>query len=323
MMDEHSFEQGGPRGQRPGTPAPVPTGAAAVHCAVSFSEVEPLVRFAASVGAGAPDGTAGLAASAPEWAALLAARPPLRLQFGNEFCQRLLPSIAALERALGAASAAGLAFGLVLPMLTDAGIERAERLLGRLPPDTEVTVNDWGVLRRLARGFPALRATAGRLLCRMLKEPRAPSAAYLHLGGHGFATPGLQTLLERFGIERVEVDVPPFVQADDLRGSSRQLSVHAPLGFATTGRICRIGNLRCSAARQFATGHTCARECLSYWSELSIARRAGSESLRLLQRGNTIFYRHSVPMARALAAVLAAGAADRLVLPGEGLPCGS
>jgi len=202
-------------------------------------------------------------------------------------------------------------------MLTDEGMDEADLLLGLLPEGTEVTVNDWGLMRRLTRRFPQLRPVAGRLLCKMLKEPRAPSAAYMKLGGHGFMTPGFKKLLRRFGVSRLEIDLAPFARSADLCGPQGRVSVHAPFGFATTGRICRIGNLHRPMARKFATGHTCARECLTYWCELSARRGPDEARMRILQRGNTIFYRHTAAMSATLAAATAAGSVDRIIVSGD------
>lgn len=288
-----------------------------VQWALSFTEPEPLVRCVTGLCDAGTDWSGLFGLDSQEWASLPGPRRIARIHFGNEFCQRLLPSVRALQTALGATAASGLDFGFALPALTDDGLEEADTLLGLLPEGTEVAVNDWGLMRRLTRRFPGLRPTAGRLLCRMLKEPRAPSAAYRELGGRGFMTPGLERLLERFGVSRLEIDVPPFARCTDLWAPRGRISVHAPFGFATTGRICRIGNLHRPMERKFVTGHTCARECLRYWCELSARQKPGEATMRIFQHGNTIFYRHTAAMAQVLAAAVAAGSIDRIVIAGN------
>ncbi len=317
MTDGQAAAEPGTQLQAPGEAVRAAGGRAALEWAVSFTEAERLIRFAEGLRAADTDWPErlGLGGSGP--GVLAGGRRPTRIHFGNEFCQRLLPSPAVLDSALGAAAASGLAFGFVLPVLTDAGLETADRLLQRLPEGTEVSVNDWGLMRRLSRRFPGLRPTAGRLLCRMLKEPRAPSAAYLQLGGRGFMTPGLERLLDRFGVERLEIDVPPFARGQDLYAPRGRLSVHAPFGFVTTGRICRIGNLHRPMEHKFAAGHTCARECLAYWCELTPGRGPDEAKMSIFQRGNTIFYRHTTAMDEALAGAIAAGSIDRLVISGD------
>lgn len=291
--------------------------ATAVQWAVSFTAAQPLVHFVTLLRDAGTDWSALFGLDSREWTPLLDHPRVARIHFGNEFCQRLLPSVRALRTALDTTALSGLEFGFVLPMLTDDGLEEADVLLGMLPGGTEVTVNDWGLMRRLERRFPGLRPTAGRLLCRMLKEPRAPSSAYLELGGHGFMTPGLHRLLDRLGVTRLEIDVPPFARSRDLCAPRGRISVHAPFGFATTGRICRIGNLHRPMERKFATGHTCARECLGYGCELSARQAPDDGKIRIFQRGNTIFYRHTAAMAQALAGAVMAGSIDRIVISGD------
>ncbi len=307
----------GTQPQAPGGAAAAAGGPAALEWAVSFTETERLIRFAEGLGAAGSDWPERFGLGWTGQSMLPGGRRLMRIHFGNEFCQRLLPSPTVLETVLGAVGASGLGFGLVLPVLTDEGLEKADRLLQRLPEGTEVSVNDWGLMRRLTRSFPRLRPTAGRLLCKMLKEPRAPSAAYLQLGGRGFMTPGLERLLERFGVDRLEIDVPPFARGQELSVPRGRLSVHAPFGFVTTGRICRIGNLHRPVEHKFAAGHTCARECLAYWCELSPGRGPDEAKMSIFQRGNTIFYRHTTAMNEALAAAMAAGSMDRLVISGD------
>ena len=292
--------------------------AASLQTAVSFTDTQRLVRFLERLTAGsAANWPRLLGLEAGEFATLTGGRNVSRIHFGNEFCERLLPSRTKVETALKTATACGLGFGLALPILTDEGIAQADELLGAMPDGTEVTVNDWGLMRRMGRRFPALRAIAGRLLCKILKEPRVPSATYMELGGHGFMTPGLEALFARMGVGRVEIDVPPFARTQDLSAPRLRVSAHVPFGFATTGRICRIGNLRQPGARKFATDHSCARECLTYLTGMTAPREPGNDPMVIFQRGNTTFYRHTAAMTAALAEAVAAGTVDRVVISGD------
>ncbi|MDP7294889.1 MAG: hypothetical protein QGG24_06170, partial [Vicinamibacterales bacterium] len=55
-----------------------------------------------------------------------------RVYLGNEFCERLIPSVQLLERAHTAAAERGLALTLLTPYVTDDGIDRLRPLLSRL-----------------------------------------------------------------------------------------------------------------------------------------------------------------------------------------------
>ncbi len=236
------------------------------------------------------------------------------LHYGSEFCEHLIPGPRALGAALATAEAAGLALCLLTPMVSDRGLRRVRALLARLPAGSEVVANDWGVLGVLRDEFPALVPAAGRQLCKMVKDPRLPSAAWTRLTPHGVHSAPFLALLERLGVARLEVDVPPFARLDDLRGRGLPLAVHAPFGYATRARICKIGCLRLPAAERFAPGHRCRKECLRYVERLD---RGAEHDLPTLRRGNTVLYRHGAEMTRTLAAALGHGDVARLVIAGD------
>ncbi|HEY5719865.1 MAG TPA: hypothetical protein VIW02_05745, partial [Gammaproteobacteria bacterium] len=239
------------------------------------------------------------------------------IQLGNAFCERLLPEPAALAQLVRCARERGLTVGLLTPPLDDAGIDRVRRLLDELPAGAEVIANDLGVLRLLARVRPDLVAVAGRMLSRMVKDPRLPSAEWAGLYPHGIDAAPLQALFDRFGVARQEIDVAPFARPESFRVRGRPLAVHAPFGFALTGRSCQIGSLHLPDPQKFAPGHPCRRECLAYVTRLHRPPGIGAGDLETFQRGNSMFYRHAPAMARSLALALAAGDVAHLVLPGD------
>lgn len=242
--------------------------------------------------------------------------PATRLHFGSEFCETLLPNEAQLGRATEAARAGGLALTLVTPILSDAGIGRLRRLLAALVPGAEVVANDWGTLRLIRRERPDLVPVAGRMICKMVKDPRLPSAEWARLYPHGIHSGPFAAVLDRLGVGRIEMDVPPFADIADFRSGRFKVSVHAPYGFSVKGRSCRIGSLHQPEADKFATGHACGRECLTFVGDLSRPELGGND-LATFQRGNTVFYRHSAAMGRAVAAALADGWIDRIIVSGD------
>jgi len=247
----------------------------------------------------------------------LSDRTIARLYLGNEFCETLLPRPGGLERALRCADAAGVPVTLLTPMLSDEGHDRLRALLPRLPEDSEVVANDWGTLALLRREHPRLRPVIGRLLCKMIKDPRLPSAEWARLYPHGIFSEPFRRMVEGFGVQRIEIDVPPYVQAEDLRCDGLSLSVHAPYGFATKGRACKIGSLGLEDGAKFAIGHSCRKECLTHVGVLEREGGAASADLRTFQRGTTVFYRHSPAMAQAVRDAAARGWIDRIVLSGD------
>jgi hypothetical protein len=247
----------------------------------------------------------------------LTARPVGRLHLGNEFCERLIPSPTLLKRTIGVADAAGLALTLATPSVPDAGLARLRRLFRMLPEGAEAVVNDYGVLRLLAREFPALEPVAGRQLCKMIKDPRLPTEQWARLNPPGLGSPVFEDILGRFGVRRAEVDVPPFARPTDLKAGGMALSVHAPFGYAVRGRVCRIGSLRFEGAAKFRPDQACAKECLRYACRLTRPADRGRHDLDSFQRGNSIFYRHDAGMRDAMWRAMENGWIDRIVLPGN------
>ncbi len=238
--------------------------------------------------------------------------PLAQLRLGSEFCERLLPATADLERLLAVADGLGVAAALVTPMVGDAGLAQLQRLLARLPAGSEVIVNDWGVLQRVADGFGALRPVAGRLLCKMVKDPRLESPVWARLYPGHAGSAALVALLRRFAVTRLEMDVPPFARAGDLEVEGLELGVHAEVGFAAKGRVCQIGSLHQPTARKFAPGHGCRHECLDYLQPMRRDSAHGRE-LPTAHWGNTLLYAHDDGMRAALAGAAADGRVARVI----------
>ena len=239
--------------------------------------------------------------------------PVRRIHLGNEFCDRLLPEIRCLKSCL---TDPRYAVTLALPLLSDIGIRRTTPLLEAMPPGHEVIVNDWGALRLLRRSYPDLIPVAGRLLCKQIKDPRLPSGEWSRLYPTGIFSDPFSDLLGDYGMDRMEVDVPPHAQATELQSARLHLSAHLLYGYSLKGRMCKIGSLRLPESNRFQPGHGCGRECLDY-VELTARQDQTANELPTFQRGNTRFYRHDRSMTGAVLGAVKQGWIDRLVIHGD------
>ncbi len=240
-----------------------------------------------------------------------------RLHFGSEFCETLLPGESQLRQAVEAATAGGIRLSLVTAPASDAGLRQIATLIELLPPGSEVIANDWGVLRLLRDFRPALAPVAGRILCKMVKDPRLPSPEWAKLYPHGVHSRYFAAMLTRLGVKRIEMDVPPFAEPGDFHGLGPAISVHSPFGFSVRGRSCRPGSLNLPPERKFTVAPSCRRECLVYIDRMSRREGASERDLPTFQRGHTMFYRHSPEMSAALATAVAQGRVDRVILSGD------
>jgi hypothetical protein len=264
----------------------------------------------------------GRSAGAQPWRAALCEHDPLlplidglrprSVYFGSEFCEFLLPSADVLKRALHLAEQAQCAFALLTPIASDGVIARLGELLPLLPAGSELIVNDWGAAAFAQREFTGLRLAAGRMLCKMIKDPRLDNAVWAELYPHGLGGRSFHALLDKLGIGRIELDVPPHARPQVFASLGREAAVHAPYAYATKGRICKIGSLALAPAQKFAPGRECRRECLRYAATMQ--RPGKSADLDTEQRGNAMFYRHTPAMSAAAAAAIAQGWVQRVVL---------
>lgn len=311
-------------------PAPPPAGmsatsppamaalpASGVAIAVAMVRPRALERLGADAQARAAFWTATLHDQA--LAAWLAPLRPTRLHVGSEFCERLLPEPELLARTLAEASAAGLEVCLLTPVASPEVLRALDALFALLPPGAEVVVNDWGVALRLRERHPLLQAVAGRILCRMLKDPRLGNPQYAPPAAHGFASPWQQRLFGRVGIARVEMDMPLFATADSFNDVPLPLGVHLPFAFVAKGRICRTAGLARPGPERFAPRPFCHHECLGLAARTARAREGMHDAWETLHVGNTMFCRHSAASLGALATAVAAGRVARLIVPGEAL----
>jgi hypothetical protein len=245
------------------------------------------------------------------------------LYFGSEFCEHLLPDAAELARALKLARQRALRLVLATPVANDTLLERLAELLPLLPAGSEVLANDWGVASLVHRDFPGLRVVAGRQLSKMIKDPRLPGEQWAQLYPAGFRAERQLRILHSLGIERIELDVPPFAGSDFFASPGVTLALHAPYAYVAKGRLCKVGSLAQPAALKFAPGGACRRECLGVVEveggqpgQPGAGGKCGASrnSLRTAQRGTTMFYRYDAALLAAAAEAVRERRVSRLVL---------
>ena len=69
-----------------------------------------------------------------------------RLYFGNEFCQRLIPSPQEVDQVMDFAQEHHIALSLVTPYVTNEGLKKWKTLIEKVAegnPQSEVVFNDW------------------------------------------------------------------------------------------------------------------------------------------------------------------------------------
>ena len=239
-------------------------------------------------------------------AARAAFGPPrfTRLYYGTEFCERLVPTVSHVRQAYEAAAARRLGVSLLTPYLTDAGLDRLRPVFDWLADledsSIEVVVNDWGTLHVLRRDFPGLRPILGRLMNRLLRDPRiagefagsgAPVPAVTALRQSSVSAAVFRRFLTRHAIARVEFD--NLFQGLDMDFGALNLaaSLYIPYGYVATGRVCPIGSLRLPATQKFDVESPCRQECRLYTLRFVYADSPfENRDQEFFEQGNTYFY---------------------------------
>jgi hypothetical protein len=249
-----------------------------------------------------------------------------RCAFGNEFCEHLIPSSAALEAALAAAQARHLKFTFLTPYVSDAGIARLRSLLDLLAQceEVEVVFNDWGTLNLLRRDYPGLIPVQGRLLNKSLRDPRitpmyaaapAPASALAVLQRSNLDCASYTSLLARFGVSCVEMDNLPQGNNLDFAESGIKINLYLPFGLITTSRICLAAALHYRKPDKFQPGAPCRHECQTHILEYAYTNSPfGNRNQKFYLKGNTYFYAHTEAMIRALLEQARGGTIARLTL---------
>jgi len=245
-----------------------------------------------------------------------------RIYFGNEFCQRMIPSRRDLQQALRFTRKKGLDLSFVTPYVTNQGLRKLKNLFDLLSStglSGEVIVNDWGVLNLLSRNYPGLSPVLGRLLTkqkrgprlerllkrdgrpRLIRDPHSPKTNYLvfqkrlpldldyYYKGSNAASVGLiHNYLIEHGVNRIELD-------NTVQGLSLQLpqgeisaSLYLPYIYIATTFFCPSAGCD-QKKKSLLKIRPCTKQCQKYIFKL----RHKSIPKTLFLKGNTVFYKHS------------------------------
>jgi hypothetical protein len=230
-------------------------------------------------------------------------RSAKRIYIGDEFCPHRLPHVNELKFFFDFARKTQSSLTLLTPFFTDEELEKYGAVfdyLERCPVEIQVVANDLGFLRYIKDRYPSLPMAVGRLLNRGFKDPRLPDKT-MHqqvseeqrslLTDCTFLQPEFQGLMKGLGIERVERDLLPYDKGDAFGIPEMDTSVYFPYGYFTTGRVCWVSSFNRLASRKFVPGKDCTQPC----NDLTFLSRDNESPFRIVQNGNTFFYRYTLP----------------------------
>ncbi|MEE8382717.1 MAG: hypothetical protein V3R78_12670 [Thermodesulfobacteriota bacterium] len=225
--------------------------------------------------------------------------PPFtRIYFGNEFCERLLPSAQDINQVMDFAQEHKIPFSLVTPYVTNEGLKKWKEIIEKVAevnPKSEVIFNDWGILRALRGISTELAPVLGRLMTKIKRGPRLmnvmdtlPEDAIKHLQSTNLSIKVYRKFLLEKGITRAELDYPlQDIKLNDVRPDIH-LSLYIPFVYVTTTRFCLTASCDIPEKKGMVGIFSCKKECQKYTFALDNPIMPCS----LIRKGNTIFYKN-------------------------------
>lgn len=172
-----------------------------------------------------------------------------RLYYGMEFCERLIPPKEELNKIIKFVTEKKVGFTFVTPYVTEDYLKKIEYLLERVEkkaPNSEVVINDWGVLNVLNKKYGTLKPVLGRLLNKMKREPRVlnmlsklSKECTTELKTPEVTVDSFKKVLKENNIGRIEFDnVLQGIESINLKGYGFSGSLYYPFAYVTTTRLC-------------------------------------------------------------------------------------
>ncbi|MBN1492810.1 MAG: hypothetical protein JW938_01535 [Candidatus Omnitrophica bacterium] len=245
-----------------------------------------------------------------------------RLYYGNEFCERLIPSLRDLQTVIHYTKQSRLAFSLVSPCVTNSGLEELQVLFEYLKSEDitcEVIVNDWGVLSLVNSKYRNLIPVLGRLLTKQKRGPRIisllkrevtprlmvdyinpgkrtiliqkplPSGVDPYYKGSNTASvPIIHDFLISQRISRIELDNTEQGLSLALPKDKIGASVYVPYVYISTTFYCLTAGCE-EKEKSLLRIRACAKECQRYIFKL----RHRTMPKIIYLRGNTQFYKNA------------------------------
>lgn len=225
--------------------------------------------------------------------------------FGNEFCEKLMPSVTDILECYYRCNDLQLSFTLVTPLVSDLGLQQLEdifQVLAQHQLSLDIVFNDWGVCKLLDERYPQWQKRVGRTLDKMIREPRLNDADYQGMRASVRAfmqeppcfADSYRQVLQQFHVHGVELDCVPQgydVASEQWNLPNLQTSLYFPFYCITSGRLCMMKALGQPPEMKWNLESPCACLCQQYNQVMQkfMLRNGKKAKLRLLRKGNAVF----------------------------------
>ena len=227
-----------------------------------------------------------------------------RLYFGNEFCEKKIPSLYETQTALEACHINGWEFTLLLPPMSTRCLSQMAKVVETVTANChiEIVCNSWGSIH-FFRTMPNVTLVLGRLLNKIKHDPflyeqmdeivetykeryHFPDADVDSIKNYYLQSnvniPVFNQLLLESGVKRIETDLP----YQKLNDSRFHYTLYHPIQYVTLGRYCLWGAMNITKDEQkFRPDQSCGQVCETYVSRL----HSYDTNLNLFSKGCAIF----------------------------------
>lgn len=229
------------------------------------------------------------------------------IYFGQETCENLIPTLKFVEQAVEYCNAKEYLFTFATPYVGPKGMEKLRKIFTYLDenaPDSEVVVNDYGVLHLLDTEFKNLTPVLGRLLIKMKRDPRFSLSGFEianveiknlkrievnqaeALQGSSLELSVYQEFLKEKGVERVGIDtVSQGVNSKALKKWGLPVDLYWPWTYITSNRSCTIAAYTQPGKETHPTDEPCNFQCKKY----EFAFKSDKKMLPSVARGNAVW----------------------------------
>lgn len=233
-----------------------------------------------------------------------------RLYFGQEFCENLTPTADEVEQAFYYSKQFGWNFTYVTGgYQTEAGNEKIMKNLAKLhelDPESEVVVNDWGILYRISHDYPQFKIVLGRQANKQTRmnlftRPGANPPVYVQgldtdeseirrsqiraFADIAVNNPDYLELLKSLGVTNIDLDMTPQGLRRPEDGWEMTLGYYYPWAFIATGRNCPTAGVAEPQRTYVMTDRQCGRPCQRY----NCSPQLIQFEQPLIQRGPALF----------------------------------
>lgn len=232
--------------------------------------------------------------------------------FGNDTCERLIPSLETIKKAIKIVQTKnkrpGIPFRqtitLVTPYVGNAGLARLKEIfeyLNNLNWEIEVVVNDWGVLWEVSQNYPNIIPIAGRLMNKAQRNaligdkarPNVPSflgekirqniasqqEKYYH--SNEYTLPFSPGKLKELGVDRLGFD---YAGLGLRKKQDQNIDIYYPRAVVTGGRNCWTAGIVDKKREYYQMDTPCSQPCRQFDILLP-----GMDDLTITHRGNSVY----------------------------------